>query len=97
MALSNAQRQRRRRDNRNEMASVWDGTPKEITEAILSHLGVDKAKKVGRALDKRLRNIKPDYVACGGAGCAPVHFLTACGKPFLGKNALRLRSRSSPI
>jgi hypothetical protein len=32
-----------------------------------------------RALDKRLRNLKPDCVACGGSGFAPVKFATACG------------------
>jgi hypothetical protein len=58
------------------------GTPDEICEAILSHLGVDQAKKVARALDKRLRNVKPDCLACGGTGFAPAQFSTACGMPI---------------
>jgi ParB-like chromosome segregation protein Spo0J len=58
------------------------GTPDEICEAILHSLGVDQAKKVVRALDKRLRNVKPDCLACGGTGFAPAQFSTACGMPI---------------
>jgi hypothetical protein len=79
MALTNAERQRRWRDKRNELAEAFAGTPKELAEKILSHLGIDNARKVVRALDKRLRNIKPDCRACRGTGFIPMDYSTACG------------------
>jgi len=58
------------------------GTPDEICEkTILSH-GVDQAKKVVRALDKRLRNVKPDCIACRGTGFVPMDTFTECGMPI---------------
>jgi hypothetical protein len=62
---------RRWRDKRNDLAQDLVGTPDDICEAILRRLGVDQARKVARALDKRLRNIKPDCPACRGTGFAP--------------------------
>ena len=73
------------------LAQVLEGTPAKIGEALLSHLGVDQAKKVVRALDKRLRNVKPDCLACRGTGFAPVRFTTACGIPLFGGNS-RMKS-----
>jgi len=35
-----------------------------------------------RALDKRLRNVKPDCLACGGTGFVPMDTSTACGMPI---------------
>jgi hypothetical protein len=61
------------------------GTTDEICEAILSclsHLGVDQATKVVRALGKRLRNVKPDCIACSGTGFVPMDTSTACGMPI---------------
>jgi ParB/RepB/Spo0J family partition protein len=58
------------------------GTPDEICEAILCSLGVDQAKKVVRALDKRLRNVKPDCIACRGTGFVSMDTSTECGMPI---------------
>ena len=68
MALTNAQKQARWRDKRNEEARALKGKPKEIAERILRELGVKEAARVVRALDKRLRNIKPDCPRCNGTG-----------------------------
>jgi hypothetical protein len=81
-ALSGAERQRRWRDKRNELAQVLVGNPKEVADAILRKLGVSQGRKVVRALDKRLRNIKPGCPACQGTGFAPVRYSTACGMPL---------------
>ena len=58
------------------------GTPNEICEAILSRLGVDQTKKVVRALDKRLGNIKQDCRYCEGTGFRPAQLFTPCGSPL---------------
>jgi hypothetical protein len=58
------------------------GTPKETCEAVLLHHGVDQTKKVVRELDKRVRNLKPDCLACRGTGFAPMDTSTACGMPI---------------
>jgi hypothetical protein len=70
MALTNAERQARWRDQRNSRANVLadDAKPKEMAEGLLIELGVDRARKVLRALDKRLRGIKSDCPACKGTG-----------------------------
>jgi hypothetical protein len=70
------------RDRRNALTQALTGTPQEIAEVILSHLGVDGAKKVSRALDKRMRAIKPDCEVCKGTGYMPLRFSTACGLPM---------------
>jgi hypothetical protein len=77
------------------LAQALSGTPNEICEAILSHLGVDETKKILRALDKRLRNIKLDCLACGGTGFAPVRLTTACGIPLFGGSS-RMKCDCSP-
>jgi hypothetical protein len=78
MTLSNADRQRRWRDKRNSRAGTLAGKPKEIADGILRELGTDQAKKVVRALDKRLRNIKPDCRACRGTGIMQVEVCAEC-------------------
>jgi hypothetical protein len=45
-----------------------DAKPKEIAEGLLSEIGVDRARKVLRALEKRLAAIKTDCPACKGTG-----------------------------
>ena len=60
------------------------GTPNEVCEAMLRQLGVEQTKKVARALDKRLRNIKPDCPDCEGTGFRSVQLTTACGIPLFG-------------
>jgi hypothetical protein len=67
------------REKRNELAQDLNGTPDDISAAILFRLGAEKAKKVARALDKRLRNIKPDCPHCKGTGLVPWYSTTACG------------------
>ena len=82
MPLTNAEKQRRWRDKRNELAQALTGTPKQVAEAILAHLGPRDARRVLRALDKRLSAIKPDCEGCGGTGFMPVIFSTPCGMPI---------------
>jgi hypothetical protein len=82
MALTNAEKQRRWRDRRNDRAAVLVGKPKEVADGILFELGVDQARKIARALDKRLRNLKPDCSLCHGTGFFAVHYSTACGMPI---------------
>jgi hypothetical protein len=66
-----------------ELAEALAGTPDEICEAILSHLGIDKTKKVVRKLDKRLRNIKPDCPSCKGTGLSQAKLSMPCGTPLM--------------
>jgi hypothetical protein len=49
MGLSNAERQKRWREKRNDLAQDLLGTSNDICDAILRRLGVDQAKKVVRA------------------------------------------------
>jgi hypothetical protein len=85
MALSNAEKQKRWRGKRNELAADWTGKPSEIAENILRNLGADQARKVSRALDKRLRNLRPDCPECKGTGwrqfeISPKHMYPYDGK-----------------
>lgn len=68
MALTNAQKQRRWRDRRNAFADVMTGTPEEVADGVLRLLGVEAARNVARALDRRLRRLKPDCPSCSGLG-----------------------------
>jgi hypothetical protein len=77
--LSNAERQARWRERQKEKAGALDGKPKEVAERVIGVLGVAKAKKVSRALDKRLKAIKPDCPVCQGTGNAPLEFRGPCG------------------
>lgn len=82
MALSSAERQRRCREKRNDLAQVLVGKPNQIAEGILSHHGAKEAKRIVQALDERLRNIKPDCRTCGGTGFMTLQSFTACGVPM---------------
>jgi hypothetical protein len=82
MALTNAERQRRWREKRNDAYEVLQGSPAEICEAILYELGPDQARKIARAFDKRLSAMKPDCPACQGTGFQPIRYSTACGMPI---------------
>jgi hypothetical protein len=86
MALTNAQRQAKWRDSRNEDAQALKGKPKDIAESILMRLGAKEAARVVRALDKRLRNIKPDCPRCKGEGFYKFNPLTPCGSPMYGQS-----------
>jgi hypothetical protein len=59
MAMTNAEKQARWRDRRNELAAILEmDNPKDVAQGILKELGVDKAREVVRSLDRRLRAIK---------------------------------------
>jgi hypothetical protein len=62
--------------------AVIDGNAKEACDAILIHLGVDQTKRVVRALNERLRNIKRDCRGCEGTGFALYSSFTACRMPI---------------
>lgn len=64
MALTNAEKQRRWREKRNELADDWRQPPLEFVDAILRNLGADKAREVAKLLDEKLRNPKTDCAAC---------------------------------
>jgi hypothetical protein len=83
MALTNAEKQKRWREKRNRLAAALIGTPKEIADGVLQELGPKQAKKVVRALDARLRNLKPNCRVCHGTGFAKVQLFTACGEKLL--------------
>jgi hypothetical protein len=51
----NAENQRTWRMRRNAKAAVLNGTPAQIANGILLHLGVEEAAKVARALMVRVR------------------------------------------
>jgi hypothetical protein len=53
------------------LADLLTATPNKICETILLFLRVDKTKLVLQALDRRLRNVKPDCVHCKGTGFRP--------------------------
>jgi hypothetical protein len=46
MALTNAEKQRRWRDQRNYLASAFQSTPKVHPDMILHELGPDRARKI---------------------------------------------------
>jgi hypothetical protein len=79
MPLTNAEKPRRWRDKRSELAQVLSGTPKEITDCILFKLGAREAKRVLRALDKRLLNLKSDCLACNGTGFMTMNVFNCSG------------------
>jgi hypothetical protein len=82
MALSNAERQRRYREKRNEDAALLHGTPHEIAEGILRDVGPKKAHRVATALSKRVKALRPDCRHCAGTGFAAANFFTPCGQPM---------------
>jgi hypothetical protein len=95
MALTNAEKQKRWRDRRNEQALALTGTPQEIANRILGTLGAKQAGKVVRALDKRLRAIKPDCKFCGGTGFAAAQGFSCDGEPAT--NGIRLPCPCDPL
>jgi hypothetical protein len=82
MALTNAQRQQRYRDKRNELVEMMEGTPTEIAHKLVFELGVEVGMKVAEAMRKRIRNIKPDCPKCKGQGFCAAKITTACGMPL---------------
>jgi hypothetical protein len=82
MALTNAEKQKRWREKRNERANVLTGKPKEIADNLLREFGPDQTRKIARALEKRLRNLRADCPHCAGTGFVLMHYTTACGMPL---------------
>jgi hypothetical protein len=58
MPLSNAEKQARWRERRNRLASAWTGTPDQVAEHIIKELGIEQARKIVRAIDKRVNKTK---------------------------------------
>lgn len=54
--LTNAERQRRWRDRRNALIEALTGSPATAAAAIIATLGIDKALKVAKALEQRIRH-----------------------------------------
>jgi hypothetical protein len=79
VALTNAQKQARWRNKRNDLAKDLVGRPTDIADNILHRLGPDATRKVAQALSTRLRNLRPDCPQRNGTGFAPFHSRTACG------------------
>ena len=79
VALTNAEKQKRWREKRNRLAEIFVGKPKEISERILLALGPDQTRKIVRALEKRLRNLRPDCPICDGTGFWNAELYTGCG------------------
>jgi hypothetical protein len=52
--LTNAERQRRWRDRRNALIEALTGAPATAAEAIVTMLGVDKARKLAKALEQKV-------------------------------------------
>jgi hypothetical protein len=86
MALSNAERQKRWRDKRNEALEVLRGTPTEIAHKLVGELGVEQGRKVAEAMRKRLRHINPDCPTCKGVGFFTGVLTTECGIPIFKGN-----------
>jgi hypothetical protein len=51
--LTNAQRQARWRDRRNALVKALTGSPATAAAAIVAEIGVDKARKVAKALEQK--------------------------------------------
>jgi hypothetical protein len=83
MALTDAEKQKRFRDRRNERQAVLDAgnTSKEIAEMIFRELGPARARGVVKHLTARLRNLKADCPVCGGTGykTPKLQVALACG------------------
>src|SRR5262249_16889984 len=71
MDRTNAERQRRyiaRLKAKAGEAKLLEGKPKDVAERAILDLGVKRCRSIVRALDKLLRNIKPDCPNCNGSG-----------------------------
>jgi hypothetical protein len=55
MPLSNSEKQKRWRDKRNTLARAFTETPDKFAETIVNECGIEHARKVARAIDKRAR------------------------------------------
>ena len=64
------------------------GGPQQIADTLFIELGAEKARKVVRLLDKRLKAIKRDCKWCGGTGIAKADIYSPCGSVHFGKMGL---------
>lgn len=58
MVLSNAEKQRRWREKRNRLARALIGAPPQVAEHIVTELGIEQARRIARAIDKRVNAAK---------------------------------------
>jgi hypothetical protein len=72
MALTNAEKQKRWRERRNELARALIGDAPWIAQQIFSELGAKKTQRVVDLLRKRLKAIDPNCQLCKGTGITPV-------------------------
>ena len=72
MALTNAERQRRWREQQNAKASALEGDAPWIAQKIFSELGAKKTARVVTLLQKRLKAIDPNCKLCKGTGITPI-------------------------
>jgi hypothetical protein len=80
MALTNAEKQKRWRDRRNQLANALQGDAPWIAEKIFRELGVKKTKRVADHLRRRLKAIDPNCQLCKGTGITPaVELKGPCG------------------
>jgi hypothetical protein len=69
-------------ENYRELAEAMaEGKPDDVAANIVFELGPQKAKKIMRALEKRLAAIKKDCVACNGTGITQRQITTLCSMP----------------
>ena len=54
MTLTNAEKQKRWRDKRNRLARAFTEIPAKFAETIVNECGIEHARKVARAIDKRV-------------------------------------------
>jgi hypothetical protein len=71
MALTNAEKQKRWRERRNELARALIGDAPWIAQQIFSELGAKKTRRVVDLLRKRLKAIDPNCQLCKGTGFTP--------------------------
>jgi hypothetical protein len=72
MALTNAEKQKRWRERRNELASALIGDAPWIAQQIFYELGAKKTARVVDLLRKRLKQIDPKCELCKGTGTTPI-------------------------
>src|SRR5262245_6220576 len=88
MALTNAEKQKRWRERRNELADALFQRTEDVVNTILQELGPTRARTINKALTTLLRNLKPDCPACKGTGFTTIRLATACGQPLFGGQSI---------
>jgi hypothetical protein len=80
VALTNTEKQKHWREKRKGAFNALHGSSiaGETAERILAELGVERARKVVRALNKRVRTIKLDCLSCKGTGFIRIQEYLPC-------------------